>query len=117
MAERKQGFRTYLPEGTKLRGLRVSGSVATVNFSKPFAGGRPGGKTARLAQVVRTVTGLAGVSRVQILVDGSPPSRFGVSLDKPTRCGCSRRRPDPSPCHRSQGFPRPIPRRSCSSSG
>jgi peptidoglycan hydrolase-like protein with peptidoglycan-binding domain len=110
VAERKQGFRTYLPEGTKLRGLRVSGSVATVNFSKPFAGGRPGGKTARLAQGLRTLTGLKGISRVQILVDGSPPSRFGVSLDKPITLRLLQTPTGPVPVPPQPRLPAPDPK-------
>lgn len=82
VAERKQGFRTYLPEGTKLRGLHVSPSVATVNFGKPFAGGRPGPATSDAVLAFQKWegldrTGIAGVKtkkRLQTAVRPAPVS-------------------------------------------
>jgi lipoprotein-anchoring transpeptidase ErfK/SrfK len=83
--ERTEGFRTYLTAGTKLRRLRVSGSVATTDFSDAFAAGPVERRAARLAQVLRTLTGLNGIAKVQILIDGSQPSNFmpDISLAQP----------------------------------
>ena len=84
-AERKRGFRTYLAAGTKLHRLGVSGSLATVDLNQAFAAGTTERRAARLAQLVRTLTGLDGITRVQVLVNGSPPLGLveGVSLARP----------------------------------
>ena len=84
-AERKRGFRTYLAAGTKLHRLGVSGSLATVDLNQAFAAGTTERRAARLAQLVRTLTGLDGITRVQVLVNGSPPLGLveGLSLARP----------------------------------
>ena len=84
-AERKRGFRTYLATSTRLRRLDVAGSLATVDLNRAFASGTPERRAARLAQLLRTLTGLDGITRVQVLVDSSPPIGLvaGVSLAKP----------------------------------
>jgi hypothetical protein len=83
--ERAKGFRTYLTPETKLRTLRISGDLATTDFNAAFQAGPVERHTARLAQVLRTLTGLHGINKVQILVDGSPPRYFvpNVSLARP----------------------------------
>jgi N-acetylmuramoyl-L-alanine amidase len=72
-AERARGFRTYITPGTRVRRIDVAGSLATVDLTSPFLAGPAERRTARTAQLVRTLTGLAGITRVQILVDGSAP--------------------------------------------
>jgi len=73
-AEVRRGFRTYVPAGTRLHGLRISNGLATVDLDQPFAAGRDAGDLlARLSQVVRTLTGLQGTTRVQLLIDGARP--------------------------------------------
>jgi len=83
--ERARGFRTYLAPGTRLQRLRVAGPLATLDFNSAFASGAAPQKTARLAQLLRTLTGLDGIARVQVLVDGAPPVGMvpGISLAKP----------------------------------
>jgi hypothetical protein len=70
-AERKLGFRTYVPAGTRLLSVKVANGLATVNLSAAFTSGGSGGKLARLSQLVRTLTGLRGTTEVQLLVAGS----------------------------------------------
>ena len=84
-AERRRGFRTYLAAGTKLHRLGVSGSLATVDLNRAFGRGTADDRAARLAQLLRTLTGLDGIQRVQVLVDGAAPLGLveGVSLAKP----------------------------------
>jgi hypothetical protein len=85
-AEVRQGFRTYLPAHTRLLGVNVANGVATVDLGERFASGSDGGSLlARLSQVVRTVTGLQGATRVQLLMNGGIiAARFpGVSLSRP----------------------------------
>ncbi len=70
-AEYKQGYRTYVPAGTKLRSLTVANGTATVDVSLSFALGSNGQNLdARLSQLVRTASGLDGVTKVRLLVDG-----------------------------------------------
>jgi peptidoglycan hydrolase-like protein with peptidoglycan-binding domain len=73
-AEVRQGFRTYIPARTRLHSLRISNGLATVNLDQSFATGRDeGDMLARLSELVRTLTGLQGTARVQLLIDGAKP--------------------------------------------
>jgi L,D-transpeptidase catalytic domain/Sporulation and spore germination/Putative peptidoglycan binding domain len=84
-AERAHGFRTYVGTGTHLRRLGVAGPVATADFNAAFASGSSERRMARVAQLVRTLTGVAGITRVQVLVNGAPPSGLvqGISFAHP----------------------------------
>ena len=85
-AERRQGFRTYLPAGTRVLSVRVANGVATVDLNERFASGSDRGSLlARLAQVVRTLTGLQGAKKVQLLMNGGiVAARFpGISMSRP----------------------------------
>jgi hypothetical protein len=59
--------------------------LATIDLNRAFTSGPTDRRAARLAQLVRTLTGLDGIARVQILVDGNPPDGFvpGISLAHP----------------------------------
>ena len=82
-AERARGFRSYVPARTIVRSLTVSDGLATVDVSARFTSGRETRSLlARLSQVVRTLTGLQGTARVQLLVEGKPVS--GVFPGVPT---------------------------------
>jgi hypothetical protein len=72
-AERRRGFRTYVPAGTPVHRVTVANGLATVDLGRRFVS-RPdeGSMLARLSQLVRTLTGLAGTKRVQLLIDGAP---------------------------------------------
>jgi len=85
-AERTQGFRTYIPDATRVRSVNVSNGVATVDLNEAFAsGGDSESLLARLSQVVRTLTGLQGARAVQLLMNGKiVAARFpGVSMSRP----------------------------------
>src|SRR6476661_3989955 len=85
-AERERGFRTYVPRGIQIRSLSVARGIATVDLNERFAGGRATGSLlARLAELVRTLTGVQGTKKVQLLLDGSAAvARFpGVNTGKP----------------------------------
>jgi hypothetical protein len=84
--EVKLGFRTYLPAGTRVRSVRVANGVATVDLNERFASGRdPASLLARLSQLVRTLTGLQGATKVQLLMNGKVfAARFpGISTSRP----------------------------------
>ena len=84
-AERRHGFRTYVPAGTLVRSVTVANGIATVDLNERFAsGGEPRSLLARLSQLVRTLTGLQGARRVQLLMNGGPvAARFPGHLDEP----------------------------------
>jgi peptidoglycan hydrolase-like protein with peptidoglycan-binding domain len=69
-----------------VRSVKVSRGVATVNLNERFASGRDmGSLLARLSQLVRTLTGVRGATKVQLLLDGRvAAARFpGVSTGDP----------------------------------
>ncbi len=72
-AEQEAGLSTNIPAGVRLKGLTISGGVATVDLSSPIAAKAAGAvATRRLAQVVYTLTQFPTVKRTVITVNGSP---------------------------------------------
>jgi hypothetical protein len=86
-ADRARGMATCVPARTKLLGLSVAHGTATVDLSKSFAsGGGSLSMTARLAQVVYTLTQFPTVSRVVFWMEGRRVTVFGgegIMLDHP----------------------------------
>ncbi|MFN2467744.1 MAG: GerMN domain-containing protein, partial [Gaiellaceae bacterium] len=86
-AEREAGLTTAIPVGTELRGLDISGGVATVDLSRTFeSGGGSLSMTARVAQVVYTLTQFPTVRAVRFSLDGEPVEHIGgegVVVDPP----------------------------------
>ena len=81
--EKASGMRSYIPQGTTLRSVVVGQGFATVDVSREFtAGGRTDSRLARLAQLVRTVSGSNRTLPVQLLVEGRKVS--GVFPGVPT---------------------------------
>ncbi len=88
--EKAIGMSTAIPAGTMLRGLTISGGVATVDLSSAFeSGGGTLSMTGRLAQVVYILTQFPSVSRgVVFKVDGKNVTVFGgegITLSHPQR--------------------------------
>ena len=84
--ELARGFRTYIPTGTRVLSVKVANGTATVDLNQRFAsGGNADSLMARLSQLVRTLTGLQGATRVQLLMNGKVvTARFpGMSLSRP----------------------------------
>jgi germination protein M len=67
--EAKEGFSTAVPSGTALRGIGVSGGVATVDLTGGFSVSGSSGAM-RVAQVVYTLTQFPSVTSVRVRVDG-----------------------------------------------
>jgi hypothetical protein len=85
-AETALGFRSYLPAGTRVTSVKVANGVATVDLNERFASGRDTESLlARLSQLVRTLTGPQGATKVQLLLNGRVvAARFpGISLSRP----------------------------------
>src|SRR6266849_5899979 len=85
-AEVRLGYRTYVPVGTRLLGVTVAHGLATVDVSRRFTTGRnPGSLLARLSQLVRTLTGVRGTTKVLLLVEGSTVTGVfpGIATDAP----------------------------------
>jgi hypothetical protein len=77
-SEKAAGLTTAIPAGTHLLAVSIKDRTATVDLSKPFArGGGSLSMTARLAQVVYTVTQFPTVSDVRFRLDGRPVTVFG----------------------------------------
>jgi len=83
-AEAKRGVRTYVPVGTQVHSVSVAGGVATVDLGRRFASGLDARSLlARLSQLVGTLTGLQGATKVKLLIDGR--TVLGVFPGLPTQ--------------------------------
>jgi Sporulation and spore germination len=63
---------TEIPRRTRLIGVEVDGTVATVDLSSEFEAGSGQSLALRLAQVVYTLTQSPGILGVQFEIDGVP---------------------------------------------
>jgi spore germination protein GerM len=83
----ESGLSTAIPAGTTLDGVTVAGGIATVDLSSEFtSGGGSFSMSARVAQVIYTLTRFPEVDGVRFLVDGTPTTVFGgegVMIDDP----------------------------------
>ncbi|HEX5166694.1 MAG TPA: Gmad2 immunoglobulin-like domain-containing protein [Thermomicrobiales bacterium] len=81
------GMTTAIPEGTEYIGTTIAEGVATVDLSSEFeSGGGSLSMSARLAQVVYTLTQFPTVDFVTFTLDGEPVTTFGgegIVLDRP----------------------------------
>jgi hypothetical protein len=105
-SETAKQFRTYVPSGTRLRSVRFAQGVATVDLGERFAAGRDAESlSARITQLVYTVTAVPGVKSVRLLVSGGVPLGLfpGYAFSRPvTRAQATRPivpppRPPPEP--------------------
>lgn len=69
-SEAASGLRTAVPVGTRLLGATVEGGTARIDLSESFVGVAGENQVPAVAQVVFTATGLPGVERVVVAVDG-----------------------------------------------
>jgi hypothetical protein len=81
------GISSAIPAGTELRGISISGGIATVDLSSEFeAGGGSASMFGRLGQVVYTLTQFPTVTSVVFQVEGRTVTVFGsegIVLDGP----------------------------------
>ena len=76
--EQDAGLGTAIPAGTRLLGLSIAEGTARVDLSSEFAaGGGSLSMTARVAQVVYTLTRFPTVRAVEVLLDGEPVEALG----------------------------------------
>ena len=77
--EGARGLGTAVPAGTRLLGLTVRDSVATVDLSRTFESGAGSASILmRVAQLVHTLVRVPGVARVRLWLDGRPVSTFSA---------------------------------------
>jgi hypothetical protein len=77
-AEQAAGLATAIPAGTRLLGLSIADGTARVDLSGEFAsGGGTLSMTARVAQVVYTLTRFPTVRGVELLLDGEHVETLG----------------------------------------
>ncbi len=88
-AEQAAGFASNIPADTLLLGLDIADGLATVDLSGNYeSGGGTLSMTARLAEVVFTLTQFPTVDEVAFRLDGQPVTVFsgeGLVLDGPVR--------------------------------
>ena len=88
-AEKAAGLGTTVPKGTRLLGISLDGTVATVDLSGEFAsGGGSLSMTARIAQVVYTLTQFKTITAVRFMLDGERVAAIGgegVIVEAPQR--------------------------------
>jgi hypothetical protein len=85
-AEKKLGFRSYVPVATQLNTVTVANGLATVDLSLQFGlGDDPASLDARVSQLVHTLVGIEGATRVRLLLDGGVPLGMfpGISTAQP----------------------------------
>lgn len=73
------GFKSVMPEGTKLRSLVVKDGLATVDFSKEFKSKHPGGKDAEkmtIFSIVNSLTELKDIQKVKFTIAGKAQKEF-----------------------------------------
>lgn len=77
-SERRQGYTSAIPTGTRLRGVSLARGVLTVDLSGRFqVGGGSESMLLRVAQIVYTATAFPAVSRVAFRLDGKPVAAIG----------------------------------------
>jgi len=111
-AERGRGFRTYVPAGTRVRSVTLADGIATVDLTAPFATDMsPDRMLARLAQLVRTLTGLDGTTRVLLLVNGASTAGMfpGIPTGEPITLRFLETPNVPVPTPRKEKLPPPDP--------
>lgn len=73
------GLKATIPAETKLRSVKISGDVATVDLSKEFKEKHPGGKAAEqltIYSIVNSLTELKEISQVKFKIDGKTSKEF-----------------------------------------
>jgi Sporulation and spore germination/Immunoglobulin-like domain of bacterial spore germination len=87
VAERRAGYTSAIPVGAVLRGVALTGGVATIDLTGRYAAG--GGSLSmllRVAQIVHTATQFPTVRRVAFRIDGKPVAAIsgeGVVVSPP----------------------------------
>ncbi len=84
--ETKQGIRSQLPAGVRVKGLTVEHGVAAIDLGAKFASGTSAESLpARFAQLVLTLTEVPGINAVKVRVDGDVRQELypGIDLRKP----------------------------------
>ena len=77
-SEQAAGLGTTIPAGTRLLGLTIAGTTATVDLSAEYAsGGGSLSMMARIAEVVYTLTQFTTVRSVEFLLEGQPVEALG----------------------------------------
>jgi hypothetical protein len=72
--EIRKGVRSFIPKSTKLEAASRAGHTATVDLGSALANGNAEARTARLAQLVFTVSSVTGITSVLVRIDGRAPA-------------------------------------------
>lgn len=80
----KKGLTTIIPKQTKLKGVKVKGDTAYVDFSQELVRHFSGGSTGEemlVGSVVNTLTEFPEIKKVQILVEGNSIESLAGHMD------------------------------------
>lgn len=78
------GLLSVMPRGTRVLSIRIDGGTAVVDLSSEVAKHHPGGSAAETMTVfalVNTLTEIAGIDRVQVLVEGKGMDTLAGHVD------------------------------------
>ena len=90
--EKDSGLGRVIPEGTRLRGIKLKDGLLTVDFSKELRDkhwGGSAGERLTIEAIVHSLGAVPGVKQVEILIEGQRGATIGghVILDRPTAPG------------------------------
>lgn len=87
LEEKRKGFITLVPEGTRVLNAAVERGIARINFNENFMFNSFGveGYIAQLKQIIWTATEFVNISEVQITIDGKKVEYLGetIPIDRP----------------------------------
>lgn len=81
---KKEGHLETIPNGTKIKGVNLSGDVVVIDFSRELVDNHSGGSASELMTVysiVNTVTEVAGVKKVKFLIEGQEIETLAGNFD------------------------------------
>jgi len=87
-AEKRNGFFSHIPAGTKAKAVSIERGIVFINFSKELGQYGGGAEKVRsmIAQIVYTLTDIPGVKKARILVEGESDVVLGGEgyvIDRP----------------------------------
>lgn len=65
------GFKSLLPSGTKVLDINLQDEILVINFSKEFLNVKEAYEEKLIEALTYTLTGIDGISKIEILVDGN----------------------------------------------
>lgn len=80
---KNENLETVIPSGTKINNVSLNGDTLIIDFSSEFINNHPGGKDLEeqtINSIVNTMTELAEINSIKILIDGEEGKSFSDNL-------------------------------------